>query len=76
MAKLLTLSATAATYLPMQDDPKPTARLSQIARERAAKQERVAAALRANLLRRKAQARARAEQPDAASDADTSQESR
>jgi len=73
----LTFPTTAATYRLMQDDPTPAPKPTQIERERAAKQARVAAALRANLMRRKAQARARAEdQPDALPDADTPQDQR
>jgi hypothetical protein len=47
--------------LSMQDEPKPAQPRPRIETEREARQARVAAALRANLLRRKAQARARAE---------------
>ena len=56
----------------MQDEPKPAQKRSQVEIEREARQARVAAALRANLLRRKAQARARAEQgaPDEPSESD------
>ena len=51
----------------MQDDPNTAPKRTPAEIERAAREARVAAALRANLLKRKAQARARAEQ-SAASD--------
>jgi hypothetical protein len=54
----------------MQDDSTPTAtpKRRQIDNERQARQARVAAALRENLLKRKAQQRARADSPTPASD--------
>ena len=48
----------------MQDEPKPASKRTQVEIEREARQARVAAALRANLVRRKAQARARAGQTE------------
>ncbi len=62
------------TYRPMQDDPTSAPKRSQAEIERAARDARVAAALRANLLKRKAQARARNEQSSTSDDGtDTSQ---
>ena len=58
----------------MQDDPTSAPKRSQAEIERAARDARVAAALRANLLKRKAQARARNEQSSTSDDGtDTSQ---
>ena len=52
----------------MQDDPTSAPKRTQAEIERAAREARVAAALRANLLKRKAQARARTEQSHASDD--------